>query len=646
MVCCGGYDGYAYDCRSASRGNYNPSDYNIYFGFRVALHPQQDLYAVVDLSGGPEAANYPVRYSAVGPNLDDDTCRTTELWLRKIPAGTFIMGSPEDEVGRDVGEEPQHEVTLTQDFFIGVFECTQKQWELVMGNNPSYFTNADYYSIRPVEQVSYNMIRGVSDTAGAGWPLYGHNVDSTSFMGKLQAKTGLTFDLPTEAQWEYACRAGTMTALNSGKNLTATTQDPNMDEIGRYRYNGGSDYSRNCTTDNGTAKVGSYLPNTWGLYDMHGNVYEWCLDIYAGTITPMMPETDPVGPTAGSTSRTARGGCWSNNADDCRSSNLYANSPSFNLSNMGFRIALHPKQDLYAVVDLSGGPNATNYPVRYTNTAPNLDDDTCRTTELWLRKIPAGTFIMGSPEDEVGRWDGYDMAQHEVTLTQDFYIGVFECTQKQWELVMGTKPSYFNNADYYEIRPVEQVSYNMIRGTSTTGGAGWPTYGHNVDSTSFMGKLQVKTGLVFDLPTEGQWEYACRAGTTTALNSGKNLTAINQDVAMDEVGRYWYNGGSGYSQNCGLTNGTAKVGSYLPNAWGLYDMHGNVSEICLDWWGASTSSMAAETDPTGPNTGSTCVSRAGNWNYGGAQDCRSASRNYSHPSGYGSYIGFRVLCLP
>ena len=296
-----------------------------------------------------------------------------------------------------------------------------------------------------------------------------------------------------------------------------------------------------------------------------------------------------------------------------------------------------PKVDeenaLYAVVDLSGGPDAASYPMRYTNTSPNLDDDTCRTTELWLRRIPKGTFIMGSPEGEVGRW--YEK-QHQVTLTQDFYIGVFECTQKQWELVMGG-----DNPAIYEgdCRPVARVSYNMIRGSSETAGAGWPTYGHAVDASSFMGKLQTKTGLTFDLPTEAQWEYACRAGTTTALNSGKNLTSTDQDVNMDEVGRYYFNqsdGKGGYSQH-------TKVGSYLPNAWGLYDMHGNVEEWCLDWYLYGSYGTEALVDPQGPDTGSYRVVRGGYWSdY--AQNCRSAHRYHTSHGSDGN--GFRVLCLP
>ena len=295
---------------------------------------------------------------------------------------------------------------------------------------------------------------------------------------------------------------------------------------------------------------------------------------------------------------------------------------------------------MYAVVDLSGGPNASSYPVRYTDVVPNLEDDTCRTTELWLRKIPKGTFIMGSPEDEEGRFR--DETQHEVTLTQDYYIGVFECTQRQWELVMGDRPSFFNNTAYYATRPVEQVSYNMIRGTSARAGAGWPSYGHAVDATSFMGKLQTKTGLVFDLPTEAQWEYACRAGTTTALNSGKDLTSYLQDPAMDEVGRYEYNNGDKTDPNYG----TEKVGSYLPNVWGLYAMHGNVSEWCLDWHALYTTSTAAETDPIGPtlsdwaNAGR--VLRGGNF-LSEAQNCRSARRALSSTDYYSPFAGFRIV---
>ena len=295
----------------------------------------------------------------------------------------------------------------------------------------------------------------------------------------------------------------------------------------------------------------------------------------------------------------------------------------------------------YLVIDLSGGSTATSYPCRYTNTAPDLSGDACRTTELWLRRIPAGTFLMGSPEDELGRSSYFDETQHEVTLTQDYYVGVFEVTQRQYELVTGSNPSYYQGGT----RPVEYVSYDDLRGTSAEGGAGWPEQGHAVDAGSFFGVLRAKTGLLLDLPTEAQWEYACRAGTTTALNSGKNLTATDTCPNLAEVGRYYNDksdGKGGYSQH-------TRVGSYLPNAWGLYDMHGNVEEWCLDWF--SSYGTAAVTDPAGSPTGSYRVLRGGSWVSGSARGCRSARRDYDNPSdrdyggGFSDY-GFRVVCLP
>ena len=215
-----------------------------------------------------------------------------------------------------------------------MFEVTQKHWERVKGNWPSGFTNAAFRDTRPVEMVSFNDIRGAS--AGTNWPA-DNNVDASSFMGRMRTKSGHSFDLPTEAQWEYACRAGTATALNSGKNLTSTYDCPNMDSVGRYFNNGGFTgyfYDWNCGTSNGTAKVGSYLKNLWGLYDMHGNANEWCLNWYAYTSTGT---TDPPGPTSGS-ARAVRGGSWYDEASRCRSAIRWIfSSPSVKTNFTGFR---------------------------------------------------------------------------------------------------------------------------------------------------------------------------------------------------------------------------------------------------------------------------------------------------------------------
>lgn len=291
------------------------------------------------------------------------------------------------------------------------------------------------------------------------------------------------------------------------------------------------------------------------------------------------------------------------------------------------------KEGKYLIVDLAGGPNASSYPIMYTDSIPAGGwTDEFKTTKLVLRRIPAGVFTMGSPAGEVGRES--NETQHGVTLTPPFYIGVFEVTQRQWDLVMGSNPSYYKG----NARPVEKVSYNMIRGSSA--GSGWPA-NNNVDASSFIGKIRAKAGLPgSDLPTEAQWEYACRAGTTTALNSGKNLTSTSQDANMAEVGRYIYNLSDGKG---GYNDAHTTVGSYMPNAWGLYDMHGNVLEWCLDWSGSYPSGSVV--DPRGAATGSERVRRGGGL-LDIARSCRSADMNSYPPNNNSDYNGFRIAMTP
>ena len=287
---------------------------------------------------------------------------------------------------------------------------------------------------------------------------------------------------------------------------------------------------------------------------------------------------------------------------------------------------------LYMVIDLSAGPDATNYPISYLPNEPIGGwTDEFKTYKMVFRLILPGTFTMGSPEDELGR--GSNETQHKVTITRPFYIGIFEVTQKQYELIMGTNPSNYEG----DARPVEYVSYDLIRGSNK--GAGWPV-NNEVDETSFMGKLRSKVKISFDLPTEAQWEYACRAGTMSALNSGKNLSDVYQCAEMAEVGRYCYNeddGKGGYGEH-------TTVGSYLPNAWGLYDMHGNVYEFCLDWFQSDLGNSAV-TDPVGAASGNYRIIRGGSCIYE-AYICRSASR-YSHgeETSFCWCIGFRVAAV-
>ena len=288
----------------------------------------------------------------------------------------------------------------------------------------------------------------------------------------------------------------------------------------------------------------------------------------------------------------------------------------------------------YMIVDLSEGPDATNYPVGYTNAPPDGGwTDEYKTTKLVLRRIPAGTFTMGSPANELGRSDGE--SQHQVKLTKDYYIGVFEVTQKQWERNMGTWPSYFTNATFRDSRPVECVSYNDIRGPIS--GTNWPIT-DSVDVNSFMGCLRERTGNVVDLPTEAQWEYACRAGSRTSLNSGYDITNLISDAHLAEVGRYQNNCFPGYSADGSLSEGTAMVGSYLPNQWELFDMLGNVWEWCLDSYGVYPDTAV---DPKGPDGAPSRILRGGSW-FSYPTGCRSATRIDSTQDYQFICMGFRV----
>ena len=288
------------------------------------------LYMVIDLSGGTNATRYSVSYLPKEPAGGWTTeYKTNKMVLRLIPPGSFTMGSPEGELGRN-SDEAQHEVTITKSFYIGVFEVTQKQFELIKGYNPSCYLG----ETRPVEYVSYDVLRGTSK--GANWPA-DNEVDDDSFFGLLRTKTQKSFDLPTEAQWEYACRAKTTTAWNNGTNITNVYTDGNLDKLGRYFHN--VDDNKGGYEEHTT--VGSYLCNNWGLYDMHGNVDELCLDWYDTYDDTII--IDPVGPESGD-DHPIRGGSWNvryyDSARGCRSANRLDIGSGSTFDDTGFRVVL------------------------------------------------------------------------------------------------------------------------------------------------------------------------------------------------------------------------------------------------------------------------------------------------------------------
>jgi formylglycine-generating enzyme required for sulfatase activity len=668
-------------------------------------------YCIIDISGGPSASTYPVTFTNRQPDLtgaDNLQYKTTKIVLKRVPAGSFTMGGVESAT-QPLLSILGHPVTISRDFWAGVFEMTQTQWLNVMGSfpNPQSFNNSGTQT-DPVTNISFEDIRGI--TSSYDWPTV-KTVGPNTFMGNLRAKTGLMLDLPTEAQWEYTCRAGTTTHYSYGD-----TPD------GDYMW-----YNANNSAVVGTKEVGAKLPNPWGFYDMHGNVWEKCLDY--GTPTYhyywFSPVLDPVGPISG-TERILRGGryampdfaAYSTSRGDGQLTSFAEGSgfrvfmsdhsestalPPSNLTvttgntmlgvvwdeiagadnytlywgltgglglysgnsvtvtgnthivsglsngaNISFTVGAHVGGVFtggcaevtgaadaaggdYLVVDVSAGPTATHYPVTI-EVSPDLTGASnlqYKTDKIVLKRIGAGSFTMGSPETEVGR--GSNEHQHTVNLSQDIYMGVFELTQQQWLQVMGSYTGGQTHHSDENIKALHQVSWEDVRG-SAAAGANWPNDGSTVSATSLMGQLRAKTGLKFDLPTEAQWEYACRAGTTTALSNGTpNVSGTS--VGMNDpnlTSIAWYDFNSG---------GIHEVGELQPNPHGLYDIHGNIFEMCLDWYVIDISSYSL--DPVGPTSGTYRTCRGGDWSWVG-HGCRSAQRMTLPPTGRGNNVGLRL----
>jgi formylglycine-generating enzyme required for sulfatase activity len=230
-----------------------------------------------------------------------------------------MMGSPSSEVNRN-DAEAQHRVTVSS-FYMGKYEVTQREYEEIMGNNPSSFKGANL----PVETVTwfdavrYCNARSQKEGLTPAYTISGENVSWN--------RSANGYRLPTEAEWEYACRAGTSTPFSTGNNITTS----------QANYNGNYPYNNNAkgTYREKTTTVGSFASNPWGLYDMHGNVYEWCWDWYGGY--SMANQTDPVGASSGA-ARVQRGGSWCDDARRLRSASRIVSTPSLRNIILGFRL--------------------------------------------------------------------------------------------------------------------------------------------------------------------------------------------------------------------------------------------------------------------------------------------------------------------
>ena len=239
---------------------------------------------------------------------------------------------------------------------------------------------------------------------------------------------------------------------------------------------------------------------------------------------------------------------------------------------------------------------------------------------LKMTWIPPGEFMMGSPVGETGHQP--NETQHLVKLTKGFWMGKYEVTQGQWERVMGSDPSQLEQWTRVKGNNPGQVK-DLRNPVADVNWKGCQEFLKKLNQTAEV-RTQVQTG-TFRLPTEAEWEYACRAGTITRFHSG------NEDSDLDRLG--WHGGNS--------IKKVHPVGQKTPNQFGLYDMHGNVWEWCQDWYGEYPE--GTQVDPQGPVSGSLRVVRGGSW-YGTTADCRIAARTFDYPDQ--AYVGFRVVLAP
>ena len=489
-----------------------------------------------------------------------------KLELVKIKAGSFVMGSPVDELGRRDNEN-QHRVTLTQDYWLGKYEVTQAQWKAVMvrNPNPSEFPKGDKY---PLENVSWDYAMEFCRRL----------TEKERSAGRLPE--GYEYTLPTEAQWEYAARGGHMS-----KEYQVYSGGDHLDNVGWYEDN----------SEKSTHPVGLKQANELGLYDMNGNVWEWCRDCFENY--PNNGVSDPVGPASG-TPRILRGGSWCFNDEQCRSAFRGGVNRARNYGSHGFRVALAP----VILSEAKGDERSEELPNKIVKLRNGV--------LLELVGIKAGSFMMGSPASEKGRRN--EEKQHHVTLTQDYWLGKYEVTQAQYEALMGTNPSTKKVEDNC---PVVDVSWN--------------------DAMEFCRLLtqrekwaeRLPEGYEYTLPTEAQWEYAARGGHKA---NGYHIYCGSDTI--NDVG--WFGGNS--------DNSIHQVGMKQANELGLYDMTGNVWEWCLDRFVDTRSDTSADSHiPLGKHLR---VVKGGSWN-NNAVDCRVTHRHGDSESSFDS-LGFRLALAP
>ncbi len=530
--------------------------------------------------------------------------------LVRVRAGTFLMGSEDG----DSDERPVHEVRLSHDFYVGTTEVTVEQFEAFL-QAPGY--------LAAEQKERWRMHRRGEGRPALLWRDKGfaqsgdHPVifidwhDAVAFCRWLSDRTGRAIRLPTEAEWEYACRAGTRTAYAG-----------NLDEMAWCAGN----------SDGVTHPVGTKTPNAWGLYDMHGSVWEWCEDTYHRNYERAPADGSAWGDVA-DPRRIIRGGSWREHYGATtalaprylRSAYRHRLDPIYRGLDIGFRIvcaiepAERPEETPQPAASIAldrtqaePRPSTGEMPLSFTAEGATFE----------LVHLAPGEFLMGSetgqpcerPVHPVRIARGFDMARTEVTVGQFLAFAsatgyltdvekegrVWSYRDGRWEGIASTdwfQPGFVQTGD----NPVVCVSW--------------------YDAAAFCAWLSEQTGWEVRLPTETEWEYACRAGTTG-------------DHAGDADVMGWH----GY--NSGLR--THPVGTKQPNAWGLYDMHGNAWEWCRDNWHENYEGAPADGSAWANPDNSDHVLRGGAW-CRNPWVCRSAYRYHVWPDCPSVNMGFRIV---
>ncbi len=600
--------------------------------------------------------------------------------FRLLPPGEFMMGStPEeiDETNRTVergahwqecvkSEAPRHKVVLTQPIYVAVTEVTQAQYETIMGWNPAQF------KINSRDKQSAEKVRDLDTSSHAvEWVTWNDAADfcakisyqeqfNSYYLKKGDSVTRLEgngYRLLTEAEWEFACRAGTTSRYwvgdQEGQLLTAGWIGTNSE--GR------------------THAVAELQSNPFGLFDVHGNVFEWVEDAWYATYYGQFadsPAINPVAKTSQDPRHVFRGGMWASAGLSSRSASRYAFSPTELRNGVGFRVALEVDAVRQAVhrppekvVSHQWPENAPRPAIAPFNTEQAAQHQREWAEHLKLpveygnglgmkfRLIPPGEFLMGSSEQEIEEtfkaittnkgWRACvksEAPRHKVILTQPFYIGTTEVTQSQYERITGQNPARFgkNTTDKRtaekingldtSTHPVELVSWNEAADFCVKLSQQEqlkPSYFRTDDNVVNL------NGNGYRFPTEAEWEFACRAGTTTKYWIGDRADQLAT------VG--WIGANSG-----GRTHAVAELPA---NPFGLFDVHGNVWEWVEDAWVPTVYRRFAEQPVIDPivrsSVGSSHPLRGGYWG-SVAPSCRSASHHADYPIARYDLLGFRV----